>query len=101
MFLMTTEAQVRRCMSLNSDHKKVRGGYGVGLWKTIRKLWDAVSSKLSFSVGNGKRIKFWKDKWCMVEPLNVSFPSLFALSNFKDAWVAELWRHSNEGWLES
>ena len=74
MFLMTAEAQVRRCMPLNSDHKKVRGGYGVGLWKTIRKLWDAVSSKLSFSVGNGKRIKFWKDKWCMDESLNVSFP---------------------------
>ena len=85
MFLMTAEAQVRRCMSLNSDHKKVRGGYGVGLWKTIRKLWDAVSSKLSFSVGNGKGIKFWKDKWCRDELLNVSFPSLFALSNFKDA----------------
>ena len=77
--------------------KEPRGGYGVGLWKTIRKLWDVISSKLSFSVGNGKRIKFWKDKWCGDEPLNVSFPSLFSLSNFKDAWVAELWQHSNEG----
>ena len=75
----------------------MRGGYGVGLWKTIRKLWDVVSSKLSFSVGNGKRIKFWKDKWCGDEPLNVSFPSLFALSNSKDAWVVELWQHSNKG----
>ena len=44
----------------------------------------------------GKRIKFWKDKWCVDEPLNVSFPALFALSNSKDAWVAELWQHSNE-----
>ena len=77
--------------------KEVRGGYGVGLWKTIRKLWDVISSKLSFSVGNGKRIKFWKDKWCGDEPLNVSFPSLFALSNSKDDWVMELWQLSNEG----
>ncbi|RVW24939.1 hypothetical protein CK203_079533 [Vitis vinifera] len=70
--------------------KEARGGYGVGLWKTIRKLRDLVSCKLSFSVGNRKRIKFWKGKWCGDEPLNVSFPSLFALSNSKDAWVAEL-----------
>ena len=36
--------------------KEPRGGYGVGLWKTIRKLWDVVSSNSSFSVGNGKKI---------------------------------------------
>ena len=44
----------------------------------------------------GKRIKFWKDKMCGDELLNVSFPSLFTISNSKDAWVAELWQHSNE-----
>ncbi|RVX07471.1 hypothetical protein CK203_025207 [Vitis vinifera] len=60
---------VKRLHSLNKAFlwgwcsKEARGGYGVGLWKTIRKL---------------------------DEPLNVSFPSLFALSNSKDAWVAEL-----------
>ena len=79
--------------------------FSVGNGKRI-KFWkdkwcrDVVSSKLSFSVGNGKRMKFWKDKWCGDEPLNVSFPSLFTLSNSKDAWVAKLWQHSNEecGW---
>ena len=60
-------------------------------------MWDLVSGKLSFLVDNGKRIKFWKDKWCRDESLNVFFPSLFAISNSKDAWVAELWQHSNEG----
>ena len=74
-------------------------GKRIKFWKD---KWcrDVVSSKLSFSVGNGKRMKFWKDKWCGDEPLNVSFPSLFTLSNSKDAWVAELWQHSNEecGW---
>ena len=77
--------------------KEVRVGYGVGLWKTIRKLWDLVSCKLSFLAGNWKRIKFWNDKWCGDEPLNVSFSSLFALSNSKEAWVVELWQHSSEG----
>ena len=36
---------------------EVSESYGVGLWKTIRKLWDLVSCKLSFSVGNGKKDK--------------------------------------------
>ena len=76
--------------------KEVRGGYGIGLWKVIRKLWDLVFCRVSFSVRNGKRIKFWKDKCCGDEPLNISFPSLFALSNSKDAWVVDLWQHSNE-----
>ena len=38
--------------------KEVRGGYGVGLWKTIRREWIVVSSRLSFLVGNGQRVKF-------------------------------------------
>ena len=42
--------------------KEVRGGYGVGLWKTIRREWIVVISRLSFVVGNGQRVKFWKDR---------------------------------------
>ena len=41
-------------------------------------------------------VKFWKDIWCGDEPLCVSFPSLFALAVFKDAWVKDVWR-CNEG----
>ncbi|RVW52857.1 putative ribonuclease H protein [Vitis vinifera] len=33
----------------------VREGYGVGLWKAIRKLGHIVSSRLSFVVGNDQR----------------------------------------------
>ena len=33
--------------------QEVRKGYGVGLWKTIRKLGHLVSSSFSFVVGNG------------------------------------------------
>ncbi|RVW28979.1 LINE-1 reverse transcriptase-like [Vitis vinifera] len=61
--------------------KEARGEtHGVGLWKTLRKEWEVVKSRLVFVVGNGKRIKFWKDIWCGDEPLCVSFPSLFALA---------------------
>ncbi|RVX21575.1 putative ribonuclease H protein [Vitis vinifera] len=45
--------------------KEARGEtHGVGLWKTLRKEWEVVKSRLVFVVGNGKRIKFWKDIWC-------------------------------------
>ena len=42
------------------------GGYGVGLWKTLRKDWEVVKSRLFFVVGNEQRVKFWKDIWCGV-----------------------------------
>ena len=65
--------------------KEWEGGDGVRLWKTLRKEWEVVKSRLFFVVGNGKRIKFWKDIWCGDELLCVSFPSLFALVVSKDA----------------
>ncbi|RVW77934.1 putative ribonuclease H protein [Vitis vinifera] len=68
-----------------------RGRHGVGLWKAIRKEWLGMYSSLAFRVGNGRRVRFWKDKWCGDEPLYESFPSLFAISQAKDAWVSEVW----------
>ena len=75
----------------------MRGSYGVGLWKAIRLLWELVSFRTLFVVGNGRRVKFWRDRWCGDEPLCVSFPSLFALARSKKAWVADLWVHSSIG----
>ena len=46
-------------------------------------------------MGNGRRVKFWKDKWCGDEPLNISLTSLFALAGSKEAWVVASWFHSN------
>ncbi|RVW26080.1 putative ribonuclease H protein [Vitis vinifera] len=51
-----------------------RGRHGVGLWKAIRKEWLGMYSSLAFRVGNGRRVRFWKDKWCGDEPLYESFP---------------------------
>ena len=69
----------------------------MGLWKSIRKEWDILSSRLAFQVGNGQRVRFWRDKWCGDEPLYVSFPSLFTLSLTKEAWVADVWNPEGEG----
>ena len=54
--------------------RDVREGYGVGLWKTIRKFGHLVNSRFSFVVGNGQRVSFWKDTWCGDTPC--VFPSL-------------------------
>ena len=50
-----------------------------------------VSNYIVFSVGNGRRIRFWLDSWCGDEALCNSFPSLFALAVSKEEWVAEVW----------
>ncbi|RVX23342.1 putative ribonuclease H protein [Vitis vinifera] len=70
------------------------------LWKAIRKEWLGMYSSLAFRVGNGRRVRFWKDKWCGDEPLYESFPSLFAISQAKDAWVSEVWNPDGvgDGW---
>ena len=68
----------------------VSGRYGVGLWKAIRKEWLCLKSSLAYRVGYDRRVRFWKDKWCGDDPLCESFPSLFAISLAKDAWVADV-----------
>ena len=44
-----------------------------------------------FSLGDGKRIRFWDDVWCGENPLSVTFPSLYLLVESKGAMVAEVW----------
>ena len=75
----------------------VRGSFGVGLWKTIRRVWDVIGNNMVYSVGNGRRFRFWKDKWCGDDPLCIFFPSLFAISLAKEAWVEDVWSHSRGG----
>ena len=69
---------------------KVRDGYRFGLWKAIRKDWDLLGSKVTFSVGNGRRVRFWLDKCCGDEPLRSSFLSLFALTISKEVWMTNV-----------
>ena len=49
-----------------------------------------------FSLGNGIRLRFWKDVWCREEALCDSFPSLFALATNNEVLVADLWNSSRE-----
>ncbi|RVW29580.1 Exonuclease 1 [Vitis vinifera] len=74
--------------------KDVREGFGVGFWKDIRKEGALLQNKVGFSMGNGRRVKFWKDNWCRNFTLCNSFPSLYAFATYKEAWLEELWDHS-------
>ncbi|RVW63723.1 putative ribonuclease H protein [Vitis vinifera] len=78
----------------------ISGSYGVGLWKAIRMEWFCLNNRLTFQVGCGRRVRFWKDKWCGDEPLCESFPSLFAISLDKDAWILDVWSPDDvgDGW---
>ncbi|RVW48620.1 Transposon TX1 uncharacterized 149 kDa protein [Vitis vinifera] len=79
---------------------EVREGYGVGLWKEIRKEGVLMFKNISFIVGDGRRVKFWKDIWCGNIPLCEAFPSLFAFAVSQDAWVADCWDSMGDagGW---
>ena len=55
-----------------------------------------MKSKFVFSIGDGRRVRFWEDRWCGDEALSLSFPSLYALVTSKEAWVVEVWDATGE-----
>ena len=58
--------------------------YGLGVWKGIRKCWARFLTFLTYSVGNGERVKFWHDSWCGDSSLKRDFPELFSIVADKD-----------------
>ena len=80
--------------------RDIRGGYGTGLWKDIRKEWLSFSQNAIPSLGNGSRLAFWKDPWGDETVLSHAFPTLFNLAVHKDARVVDVWDSSVEvgGW---
>ncbi|RVW42464.1 putative ribonuclease H protein [Vitis vinifera] len=77
--------------------KGVRDRYGVGVWKAIRNGWENFRSHSRFIIGDGTRVKFWKDLWCGNQALEEAFPILFNLSVNKEGWVAEAWEEDEVG----
>ena len=80
--------------------RDIRGGYGTGLWKDIRKERLSFSQNVIPSLGNGSRLAFWKDPWGEETVLSLAFPTLFNLAAHKDARVVDVWDFSVEagGW---
>ena len=78
----------------------IRGGYDTGLWRDIGKERLTFSQNTISSLGNGRRLGFWKDSWCRETVLCNAFPTLFNLATHKDTRVADVWDSSREvgGW---
>ena len=51
---------------------------------------------VDFVVSNGRRVRFWQDRWCRDEPLRDAFPSLFAIAASKEALRGGVWDGSIE-----
>ena len=44
-------------------------GSWYGVVEGIRMDWKLVSNRMVFTVGNGRMVRFWRDKWCGDSPL--------------------------------
>ena len=73
-----------------------REGYGVGLWKVIQSGLKEFNNRVGFRVGNDRRVRFWKDRWCEEELLVVAFPMLFSIATDKEAQVDRMWEQVGE-----
>jgi hypothetical protein len=70
--------------------KEVRGPYGVGVWKCMRRGWDAfLAHHVRYEVGYCSKVLFWHDVWCGDLPLKTLFPESFTIACDKDTWVEE------------
>ena len=61
------------------------------IYITIRNGWENIRTHSRFIIGDGTRVKFWKDLWCENQSLEDAFPNLFNLAVNKEGWVAEDW----------
>uniref|UniRef100_A0A2N9GKR1 Reverse transcriptase domain-containing protein n=1 Tax=Fagus sylvatica TaxID=28930 RepID=A0A2N9GKR1_FAGSY len=77
--------------------KDTRGPYGVSLWKNIRKEWESFLKHLFLQVGNGERIRFWRDHWCGKEPLKKTYQDLFSIARDKDVAIASIMSFESGG----
>ena len=74
---------------------KYREDEGVGVLE-LRYGWKGFNNKIGFRVGNGKKVRFWKDMWCGEEPLAMTSPELFSIATNKEAWVDQMWKQVGE-----
>lgn len=57
-----------------------RGPFGWSPWRSILSQLDRYKAGLAFKVGDGRRIRFWKDAWCGERPLMEVYPEIFSMA---------------------
>jgi hypothetical protein len=74
--------------------------YRVGLWKNIRSSWRKFCSHTRFEMGDGSKVRLWREHWYRDIALKEAFLVLFGIACIKDVFGATheiFWRcHSVE-----
>lgn len=76
----------------------MKSKYGPSLWKNIIKLNSTILNCSKWIVGNGKRVRFWKDIWCDSASFKDRFPLIFAIAKNKDSSVFEATENNLGTW---
>lgn len=72
------------------DSRVLTNGSFRNPWKFVSQGLNRFSMNMSWKVGDGSSIWFWKDIWCGVRTFEQSFPRIFNLSSCPNAFVADL-----------
>ena len=67
------------------------------MWRSIKEGTKKLFSQILYNVGEGCRDSFWHDPWCGPIPLKELFPTMFACSLSKEAWVSDLVISTSKG----
>ncbi|KAL3355533.1 hypothetical protein AABB24_019554 [Solanum stoloniferum] len=68
----------------------------MGSMEVNQSFMELYGRNVFLKVGNGNKIKFWRDGWIDQIPLSESFPDLFSICNNPEARVCECW--TTQGW---
>src|SRR4051812_11594175 len=66
------------------------GNGGFQFWRHLIKVRDIFRDNVTFSVGNSRSVRFWRDKWSEAGRLAEVFPTLFSFCLNPHASIADL-----------
>lgn len=55
-----------------------------------KELWNIIDENISYSIGNRKWVRFYKDPWCLKMPLKENFHALYEVSRTKGKLVTQV-----------
>ena len=56
-----------------------------GIWGGFMEVYPCFANQIGFVVGEGSRIRFWRDVWCGVQALERVFLALYRIAVNREA----------------